>query len=76
MLLDDYIDFIRPFVRGRGVRAAVAVPSQQNLTLALASAEAFRLAIDALPVGRDIRSRLAAHLDAHIATIRAIGAAS
>lgn len=36
----------------------------------LASAEAFRAAIAALPVGRDIRARLAELLDAHIATLR------
>lgn len=33
---------------------------------------AFRLALDALPVGRDIRARILVHLDAHIAAIDAL----
>lgn len=37
---------------------------------AIATAESFRAAIDALPVGRDIRNRLIAHLGAHIAALR------
>ena len=48
------------------------VPKERDLTAALASARAFRVAIDALPVGKDIRTRLLAHLDEHIAAIEAI----
>jgi hypothetical protein len=39
---------------------------------AIATAEAFGIAIDALPVGKDIRTRLKSHLDAHIATLQAL----
>jgi hypothetical protein len=39
---------------------------------AIATARAFAAAIDALPVGRDIRQRLAAHLDEHIASLEAL----
>ncbi len=40
----------------------------------LETARAFRIAIDALPVGKDIRTRLLTHIDAHIAAIEALGA--
>lgn len=38
----------------------------------IATAQAFRMAVDALPVGKDIRNRLMAHIDAHIAAIEAL----
>lgn len=40
---------------------------------ALLEAEALRVAIDALPVGKDIRTRLQAHLDRHLETLRGLG---
>lgn len=42
------------------------------LTEVLASAKAFGLAIDALPVGKDIRARLTMHLEAHIAALEVL----
>ncbi|WP_294108951.1 hypothetical protein [Sphingomonas sp.] len=38
----------------------------------LMTAHAFRIAVDALPVGKDIRGRLLAHVDAHITAIEAL----
>lgn len=44
----------------------------EQLRHILGTAQAFRLAIEALPVGKDIRGRLIAHLDAHIAAIEVL----
>lgn len=63
---DDIID---------GINAPAAAPdiaTAPDLSGVIASAQAFRVAIDALPVGRDIRNRLLAHLDAHVAAIHAL----
>lgn len=43
-----------------------------KIEAALRSARAFHLAIDALPVGKDIRVRLAVHLGTHIASLEAL----
>lgn len=40
---------------------------------AVASAEAIAVAIDCLPVGKDIRTRLMGHVQAHIELLRRIG---
>lgn len=40
---------------------------------AIASAEAIAVAIDCLPVGKDIRTRLKGHVQAHIELLRRIG---
>lgn len=45
---------------------------QAQLSDAVASANAFQLAIDALPVGKDIRARLGSHLTAHLKTLEAM----
>lgn len=50
-------------------------PSLRNLVVpgldeAIASAESFAVAIDCLPVGKDIRNRLQAHVRAHIDLLR------
>lgn len=44
-----------------------------SLTDAIASAESFTVAVDCLPVGKDIRNRLQAHVRAHIELLRRIG---
>lgn len=46
--------------------------SQEQAEPLLNTARALRIAVDALPVGRDIRVRLLAHIDAHIAAIEAL----
>lgn len=43
-----------------------------KIEAALRSARAFHLAIDALPVGKDIRARLCSHLTAHIKALEAL----
>lgn len=53
---------------------AEAPPAVPDLSSIIASAQAFRVAIDALQVRRKIRNRLLAHLDAHVAAIHALGA--
>lgn len=41
-----------------------------HVKLAIASAEGFAVAIDCLPVGKDIRNRLQSHIQAHIYLLR------
>jgi hypothetical protein len=45
---------------------------QPNVSPAMESAKALLVAIDALPVGKDIRNRLNGHVTAHIADIEAL----
>lgn len=47
-------------------------PIPEALAPALATARSFAVAIDALPVGKDIRTRLRDHLDRHIAVLEAL----
>lgn len=42
----------------------------EGIDEAIASAESFAVAIDCLPVGKDIRNRLQAHIQAHIDLLR------
>lgn len=44
----------------------------QGIDEAIASAESFAVAIDCLPVGKDIRNRLQSHVHAHIELLRRI----
>lgn len=50
--------------------AIMGVPSIET---AVSSAEAIAVAVDCLPVGKDIRNRLQAHVRAHIELLRRIG---
>jgi hypothetical protein len=55
----------------RALRRAIET-NPFTLPQAIATAETLGAAVDALPVGKDIRVRLRAHLDAHIVTLRAL----
>lgn len=54
-----------------GLPPKPVLPDEHRAPL-LATARAFRIAVEALPVGKDIRNRLIAHVDAHIAAIEAL----
>lgn len=53
-----------------GVAPEPVQPALASADLAIASAETFAVAIDCLPVGKDIRNRLQAHIQAHIYLLR------
>lgn len=55
----EYEAFIAERLSGRSERARLKAQ-------AIAQARAFAAMVDALPVGRDIRNRLAGHLQAHV----------
>lgn len=51
-------------------RAAAPSNARSLISEAIASAEGFAVAIDCLPVGKDIRNRLQSHIQAHIYLLR------
>jgi transcriptional regulator with XRE-family HTH domain len=53
-----------------GVAPEPVQPVLASADIAIASAESFAVAIDCLPVGKDIRARLQAHIQAHIYLLR------
>jgi hypothetical protein len=60
----------------RTLRPEMTPAQPGQVEAVLASAQMFRVAIDALPVGKDIRTRLNVHLDAHINLCRALSEGS
>lgn len=69
---DDYLAYIAAKARAeteqRAFRRALAT-NPFAMSDAVATARALATAIDALPIGKDIRGRLRAHLDEHIAAL-------
>ena len=75
----DYLAYRAEKHRADADRRALRRAIETNpftLPQAIATARAFGAAIDALPVGRDIRNRLHARLDAHIDSLQALVAPS
>lgn len=75
--LNDYLAYRAAKHKAAAERRALQRAIETNpftLPQAIATAKAFAAAVDALPVGKDIRTRLLGHLDAHIASLEALTA--
>jgi hypothetical protein len=73
--LESYLVYRAAKHRAEAERRALKRAIETNpftIPGAIATARAFGAAIDALPVGKDIRARLHARLEAHVATLEAL----
>ena len=65
----DLADLVHDFSARRVAEILAPRPGTVDTTAALTSAVAILGAVQALPIGRDLRTRLAALVDAHIAIV-------
>lgn len=72
---DNFYEFLATWAKRDATKRALVGRPTVALAHLLASAEAISAAVDALPVGKDIRQRLQNRVAEHVSAVHAIAAA-